>query len=164
MKKLWIAILLVLSFGTLCLATEKVEAPDSCKHCGMDRTKFAHSRMVVTYTDGSSTGTCSINCVVTDMKATKKEVTSFQVADYTTKKLTDAKIATWVIGGSKKGVMTKTAKWAFAENADAVAFIKTNGGKLADFDEILKAAEKDEAERANSMKPKEHKGHSDHKM
>jgi nitrous oxide reductase accessory protein NosL len=164
MKKLWIAVLLLVSFGTVCLAADKVEAPDSCKHCGMDRTKFAHSRMIVTYSDGSSTGTCSINCVVTDLKETKKEVKSFQVADYNTKKLIDAKTATWVIGGTKKGVMTKTAKWAFAEKADAAAFIKANGGTLAGFDETLKAAERDEAERAKSMKPKEHKGHGDHKM
>lgn len=164
MNKIWIAILLVLSLGAICLAAEKVEAPDACKHCGMDRTKFAHSRMVVTYTDGSSTGTCSINCVVTDMKTTKKEVKAFQVADYNTKNLIDAKAAVWVIGGSKKGVMTKTAKWAFAEKGAAEAFVKANGGKLAAFDETLKTAEKDEAERAKSMKSKEHSGHGEHKM
>ena len=163
MKKIWIALLLVLSLGTVCLAAEKVEAPDSCKHCGMDRTTFAHSRMVVTYTDGSSTGTCSINCVVTDMKEAKKEVKSFQVADYNSKKLTDAKSATWVIGGSKKGVMSKVAKWAFAKKTDAEEFIKANGGIVATFEETLKAAEKDEAERAKNMKHQEHKGH-DQKM
>lgn len=164
MKHIWISLVLVLSLVTFCLAAEKVETPDSCKHCGMDRTKFAHSRMVVTYSDGSSTGTCSINCVVTDLKESKKEVKSFQVGDYNSKKLIDAKTATWVIGGSKKGVMTRTAKWAFAEKSDADAFIKSNGGKLASFDETLKAAEKDEAERSKSMKPKEHTGHGDHKM
>lgn len=157
MKKIWIALLLVLSLGTICLAAEKVEAQDSCKHCGMDRTKFAHSRMVVSYADGSSTGTCSLNCVVTELKGSKKEVKSFQVADYNNKKLTDAKTATWVIGGSKKGVMTKIAKWAFAENADAKAFIKANGGKMATFDEALKAAEKDDAESVKSMKAHDHK-------
>jgi len=164
MKKIWIAFLLVMSFGTLCLSADKVEAPDSCKHCGMDRTKFAHSRMIVAYTDGSSSGTCSINCVITDMKNNKKEVKFFQVADYNTRKLIDARTATWVVGGSKKGVMTKVAKWAFAEKTDANAFIKANGGKLTTFDETLKAAEKDEAERAENMKSKEHAGHGAHKM
>jgi nitrous oxide reductase accessory protein NosL len=159
MKKIWITLLLVLSLVTVCLASEKVEAPGSCKQCGMDRVKLAHSRMVVTYADGS-TGTCSINCVVTDIKETKKEVKSFQVGDYTTKKLIDAKTATWVIGGSKKGVMTAVAKWAFAEKKDADAFIKKNGGTLATFDDALKATEKEQAER---NKPKENKGH-DHKM
>ena len=164
MKQIWIAVLLVLSLGTVCLAADKIEAPDSCKRCGMDRTKFAHSRMAVTYTDGSSTGTCSINCVVTDMKESGKEAASFQVADYNTKKLIDAKTAVWVIGGTKKGVMTRVAKWAFAEKKDAEYFIKANGGKLGSFDETLKAAESDEAERAKGMKPHEHKEHGKHNM
>lgn len=158
MKKLWIALFIVLSLGTICLAADKVEAPDSCKHCGMDRAKFAQSRMVVTYKDGSSTGTCSLNCVVTDLNESKKEVKSFQVADYNTKKLIVAKTATWVIGGSKKGVMTPVAKWAFAEKASAEAFIKSNGGKLATFDDALKTTEKEQGN-----KPHEHKAH-DHKM
>jgi nitrous oxide reductase accessory protein NosL len=161
MKKLWIAVLLLLSLGTVCLAAEtKVEAPDACVHCGMDRTKFGHSRMIVTYTDGSSAGTCSLNCVVTDMSKNKgKTVKSFQVADYNTRKLTDAKTASWVIGGDKKGVMTKVAKWAFADKKDAEAFIKASGGKPASFDEALKAAEGEHAEKAQSKK-QEHKGHS----
>lgn len=165
MKKLWIAVLLVLTLVTVCLAAEtKVEAPEACVHCGMDRTKFGHSRMVVSYTDESSTGTCSLNCVVTDMSKNKgKTVKTFQVADYNTRKLTDAKAAAWVIGGSRKGVMTPVAKWAFADKKDAEAFIKANGGKPASFDEALKAAEKEHADRALSKKPQEHKGH-DHKM
>jgi len=164
MKRAWIALLLVLTLGTFCLAAEKVEAPDACKQCGMDRTKFAHSRMVVTYTDGSSAGTCSINCVVTELKGSKKKVKSFQVGEYNTKKLIDAKTATWVIGGNKKGVMTKVAKWAFTKKKDAEAFIKANGGKLATFDETLNAAEKNDAELSKNMKPKEHNGHGEHKM
>ena len=165
MKKLWIAILLVLSLGTVCLAADKVEAPDACVHCGMDRTKFAHSRMLVTYADGSSAGTCSINCVVTDMSKNKgKTVKSFQVADYSTKKLTDAKAAAWVIGGSKKGVMTPLAKWAFADKKDAEAFIKANGGKPATFDEALKATEKEHIDKMQNKKAPEHKGHGEHKM
>lgn len=164
MKKIWIAILLVVSLGTACLAADKVEAPESCKHCGMDRTKFAHSRMVVTYSDGII-GTCSINCVVTEMKESEgKEVKSFQVADYNTKKLINAKTAAWVIGGSKKGVMTPVAKWAFADKKDADAFIKVNGGKPASFDEALKMVEKEHADKAHNRKPHEHKGHGDHKM
>lgn len=166
MKRYWIAILLVLSLGTVCFAAEpKVEAPDACKQCGMDRTKFGHSRMIVTYADGSSAGTCSINCVVRDMKEAKgKTVKTFQVADYNTRKLTDAKTATWVIGGSKKGVMTKVPKWAFADKKDADAFIKASGGKLATFDETFKAVENELADKADAKKQPEHKGHGEHKM
>jgi nitrous oxide reductase accessory protein NosL len=160
MNKLWIALLLVLSLGTVCLAAEtKVEAPDACVHCGMDRTKFGHSRMIVTYEDGTSAGTCSLNCIVTDLAKNKdKKVKSYLVADYNTRKLIDAKSAAWVIGGSKKGVMTKVAKWAFADKKDADAFINANGGKPATFDEALKGAEGEHAEKAQ-RKPIDHSGH-----
>jgi copper chaperone NosL len=154
MKNIWIALLLCLSLGTVCLASDKVEAPDACKQCGMDRTKFSHSRMVVTYADGSSSGTCSLNCLVTDLKMAKgKKVKLFQVADYNTRKLTNAKKATWVIGGSKKGVMTMIPKWAFANKKDAEVFIKENGGKQATFDEALEKAQKED------MDSHEHMGH-----
>ena len=166
MKKIWIAVLLVLSLVTVCLAAdkaaEKVEAPDSCVHCGMDRTKFGHSRMIVTYTDGSSAGTCSLNCVGVDQLKDGKDKTvkTYQVADANTRKLIDAKTATWVIGGSKKGVMTPVPKWAFAEKTDAAAFVKANGGKVITFDEALKAMQKEHEDKAK--KAQDHKGH-DHK-
>jgi len=86
------------------------------------------------------------------------------VADYNTKKLIDAKSAAWVIGGTKKGVMTPVAKWAFADKKEADAFIKANGGKPATFGEALKAAEKELSDKTQSKKPQEHKGHGDHKM
>lgn len=165
LKKFWLTIIMLFSVAAVCMAAEsKVEAPADCKQCGMNRTTFSHSRMVVTYNDGSSTGTCSINCVVVDMKANKgKEVKSFQVGDYDTKKLIDAKTAVWVIGGAKKGVMSPVAKWAFAEKSSAEKFIKANGGKLVTFDDVLKAAEK-EQEGKGAHKGHEHKGHGDHKM
>lgn len=159
MRKLWIALALVVMSVTICLASDKVEAPDSCTRCGMNRTQFAHSRMVVTYQDGSSTGTCSINCAAIDMETTGKEVKSLQVADYNSKKLTDATHATWVIGGTKRGVMTAVAKWAFADKADAEAFTKANGGTLATFDEVMQAVKKEHANRAQHHKMGEHKGH-----
>jgi len=165
MTRLWISIMLLLALGTACLAADnKVEPPADCKQCGMNRTAFGHSRMVVTYTDGSSSGTCSINCVAIDMKKQPgKEVKSFQVGDYNSKKLIDAKSAAWVIGGRKKGVMTPVAKWAFTDKKAAAAFVKEYGGKLATFDEVLAATEKELSER-EQHKGNDHKGHGDHKM
>jgi len=160
LKKFWLTVVMLFSLTAVCQSAEKsIEVPADCKQCGMNRTKFSHSRMVVTYKDGSSTGTCSINCVVVDMKANKgKEVKSFQVGDYDSKKLIDAKSASWVIGGKKKGVMTPVAKWAFADKSGAEKFIKGNGGTLTTFDEVLKAAELEQEEKGA------HKGHGDHKM
>ena len=45
----------------------------SCAYCGMDRAKFAHSRMYIVYDDGSTFGACSIHCTAVDM-AVKKNI------------------------------------------------------------------------------------------
>jgi nitrous oxide reductase accessory protein NosL len=110
----------------------------------MDREKFAHSRMLITYTAGSSVGVCSIHCAATELKAGKgKTVRVVEVADLNSKKLVDAEKAIWVIGGSRKGVMTRTPKWAFAKKDDAAAFVSKNGGKMATYKEALTLAEKE---------------------
>ena len=115
-----------------------------CPHCGMDREKFIYSRMLIAYADGSAFGVCSIHCTVTTLKNNKnRPVTSVEVADYTTKKLVSAEKAFWVIGGSKRGVMTAEAKWAFEKKEDAAAFIRKNHGRLITYKEALDYAEKE---------------------
>lgn len=132
----------LLSLAGLVMAEQvDVQKSPSCKYCGMDRAKFAHSRMLVTYDDGTTLGTCSIHCLATDLAVNiDKTPVSIEVGDYNTKELIDAEKAFWVIDGSKPGVMSKQAKWAFAKKEDAEKFIKENGGTLATFDAAMKAA------------------------
>ncbi len=121
-----------------------VKKHQSCPHCGMDREKFAHSRMLITYSDGSTVGVCSIHCAVIELKFNKnKPIKTVEVADFNTKKLVAVEKATWVIGGNKRGVMTIYAKWAFEKKDDAAAFIKKHYGKLISYKEALAYAEKD---------------------
>ena len=121
-----------------------VKKHQSCPHCGMDREKFIYSRMLITYADGSTAGTCSIHCAATAQKTYKdKPVKSVEVADYNTKKLVNAEKAFWVIGGRKRGVMTAHGKWAFEKKEDAVAFINKNHGKLITYKEAFDSAEKE---------------------
>jgi nitrous oxide reductase accessory protein NosL len=119
------------------------EAP-SCRYCGMDRAKFASSRMVVRYDDGTSVGTCSLHCTAVELaNQIDKTPAAIQVADFATQALVDAEKAAWVLGGSKPGVMTKRAKWAFGDRAAADAFVKENGGTVVSFEEAVKAAYED---------------------
>jgi nitrous oxide reductase accessory protein NosL len=121
-----------------------IQKHSSCKYCGMDRQKFAHSRMFIEYDDGSTMGTCSIHCAAVDLAINiDKTPKTIQVGDYNAKALIDAEKAFWVIGGSKMGVMTKKAKWAFEKQENADRFIKENGGKLSTFDEVMNAAYED---------------------
>lgn len=130
-------------------ASEAFTAPDiqkvqKCSYCGMDRGQFAFSRVMINYDDGSSVGTCSLHCAAVDLALNiDKTPTSIEVGDLKTKKLIDAETATWVIGGNKPGVMSKRAKWAFADKAEADSYIKENGGEVASFDVAMKATYED---------------------
>lgn len=116
----------------------------TCPYCGMDRAKFAHSRVLLVYEDGSAFGACSIHCAAIDMAVNIDKAPSLmQVGDYGTKKLIDAEEAVWVLGGKKTGVMTKRAKWAFETEQRANTFILQNGGTLAAFEDAMNAAYED---------------------
>jgi copper chaperone NosL len=137
---------ILLLTGTLAWAqvAEDIQKYHDCKYCGMDRQQFAHSRMLIEYTDGSGFGSCSIHCLAVDLAQNiDKTPKAIMVGDYGTKKLIDAEKAYWVIGGNKPGVMSGRAKWAFADQSAAEAFIKENGGKPASFDDAMKATYED---------------------
>jgi copper chaperone NosL len=142
----WIAICLLTGSALWALDNDVKEIP-ACKYCGMNRETFAHSRMLIEYDDGTIVGTCSLHCVSVDLALNlDKAPKAIRVGDYGQKVLIDAETATWIIGGSKPGVMTRNAKWAFASKADAEKFRQENGGRMAAFDEALEAAYKDLAD------------------
>ncbi len=145
-RKSLVMMVIVLFVGALTVFAQgdDVKQHPSCKHCGMDREKFGHSRMLVEYEDGSAVGTCSIHCAAIELAVSiDKTPRAILVADMGTKKLADAEKASWVIGGNKPGVMTKRPKWAFEKKEDAEKFVKENGGTLATFDEAMKLAYED---------------------
>jgi copper chaperone NosL len=121
-----------------------IQTHPTCKYCEMDRQKYAHSRGLIEYEDGSSFGSCSLYCTAIDLvQSFDKQPKAIFAADYNKKNLIDAEKAYWVIGGDKPGTMTKTAKWAFADKKDADTFIKEHGGKLGTFDEAMKTTYED---------------------
>ncbi len=147
-KKAWFVLVAVLCLMAdqvvFAQANEDIKKHSSCKYCGMDREKFAHSRVLIEYDDGSIVAACSIHCAAVDLASTiDKTPKAILLGDYGTKNLIDAEKAFWVIGGSKMGVMTKKAKWAFEKKEEAEKFITENGGSLAVFDEVMKAAYED---------------------
>lgn len=139
-----LALLVLAGTAALAQVAEDIQKYPDCKYCGMDRQKFAHSRMLIEYSDGSGLGSCSIHCAAIDLSQNiDKDPKSIKVADYQNKNLIDAEKAYWVIGGNKPGVMTTRAKWAFADQKAAGAFVKENGGQLASFDDAMKATYED---------------------
>ena len=133
----------IMMFSTALSATTSDDAKQypSCSLCGMDREKFAQSRMLIEYDDGTSMATCSIHCAAIDMAVQiDKSPRKISVGDFVSKKLIDAEKAVWVIGGTKPGVMAKNGKWAFEKKEEAEKFHKENGGRIATFDEAMKAS------------------------
>ena len=131
-------------FPLLAQDQDDLQTNPSCQYCGKDRRKFSHSRMVVHYNDGTSTGTCSLRCTAVDLAVQiDKSPKTIQVGDYLSKSLIDAEKAFWIIQGSKMGVMTNRAKWAFEKQTDAEGFVRENQGKLAGLDEAMKATYED---------------------
>jgi hypothetical protein len=174
MKKIVFVIsaVLVLSAGLFSasglLAGDDIAANKSCSYCGMDRGMFSHSRMLIEYTDGTVVATCSIHCAAVDLALKiDKMPKSVMVADFKTKELIDAEKAFWTMGGSKQGVMTKRAKWAFGSKDSAESFVKMNGGTLVSYDQAMKASYEDmyddtkmiRDKRKMKMKGISHEGH-----
>ena len=143
MRRLGIATVFVSALALFCgvpaVAAEKdVEKIPSCQYCGMDREKFASTRMVVEYANGTTIGTCSIHCAAVDLaQSFGKEIKSLKVADYRSGKLIDAEKAVWVVGAGIPGVMAAKSRVAFADKPDAEAFRKEKGGETADFNAAI---------------------------
>ncbi|OGT96532.1 MAG: NosL family protein [Geobacteraceae bacterium GWB2_52_12] len=133
--------LMTVPTNSLAAAPADISQAPACKQCGMDRGKFNYSRIVIEYEDGSTAGSCSLHCAAVELaNSIDKIPVMVRVAEYDSKELIDAETAVWVMGGSKKGVMTGQAKWAFASKAAAERFIAANGGSIVDFDAAIKAA------------------------
>jgi hypothetical protein len=117
--------------------------------------------MLIAYEDGTSVGVCSIHCAAAELRTSKdKAVKSLLVADYESLALLDAKSAVWVVGGDTTGVMTQTAKWAFARNEEAQKFLAAHGGKIAPFDQVMKLAETEVADGGGMQQGQaKHAGH-----
>jgi hypothetical protein len=130
--------------ATALAGSDDISAHPHCPICGMDRNTFAHSRMLIQFEDGSQFGSCSLHCAALELAYHPGKVpTRIKVADYNTRQLVDAETAVWVIGGSKMGVMTANAKWAFGHGKNARQFIAQYGGEIADFETAMSAAYSD---------------------
>jgi hypothetical protein len=133
---------LVLFTGAAAFGAERdVEKIPFCQYCGMDRARFASTRMLVEYENGTTIGTCSLHCAAVDLaQSFGKTISGIRVADHRTGRLVDAEKAAWVIGASMPGVMAAKSRVAFAERADAEALRKGKGGEIADFDAAITSA------------------------
>lgn len=123
---------------------DDIKAHPKCDYCGMDRRKYAYSRVLLKYSDGSEAGLCSVHCAGLDLALhPEKEPVRILVGTYDGGRLVDAGTAVWVLGGTKHGVMSIRGKWAFEKKEDAWVYIRGFGGSVTDFRNIMRAAFED---------------------
>lgn len=127
-----------------------VEKFPKCPYCGMDRKQFHHSRMLIQYGDDLPDGTCSLHCASISLSLNvDREPKAIWVGDNAAggdiKPLVEVDKATFLVGSSIKGVMTKRSKVAYGSADSAKASQAANGGELANFDQALASAYADMA-------------------
>lgn len=116
-----------------------------CPYCGMDRTKWHHSRHLVQYDDGLVDGTCSIHCLAISLSLNiDRGPKAIYAADFGSdakiKPLVNVDEAHYLIGSGLRGTMTKKSKMAFSSQDAAKSEQKKSGGELGGFDNALEAA------------------------
>lgn len=127
-----------------------LEKYPKCPYCGMDRKQFHHSRLLIQYSDDVADGTCSLHCGAISLSLNvDRDPRTLWVGDNAAagdiKPLVEVDKATFLVGSSIKGVMTKRSKVAYGSADAAKASQGSNGGELANFDQALLAAYTDMA-------------------
>lgn len=118
------------------------ENKGSCPICGMHLQKFYKTNHAGETKDGTKQY-CSIHCVVDDNELKKTDIKDLKVVDTNSLKFIPAHKASYVVGSSKPGTMSRTSKYAFAKKSDAEVFAKEFGGKVTNLDGAYTSAMKD---------------------
>ncbi len=126
----WIMIIFLLS------AMAWGEEIKRCIVCGMDVSKYPHTRYVVTTTEGEEFSTCGVQCGLTLHLRLKKKFKSAMATDLLSNRSIDAQKAFYVY---KSTVITDMAPGfiAFATKANAEKFQKGFGGQVATYQEAM---------------------------
>ncbi len=111
--------------------------PQGCSVCGMDLSKYAHVRYVVTRTDGKAQKTCGVQCGLTLQIRLGDQYKSATATDLITHREIDASKAFYVYRSS---VVTDMAPGfiAFSTKEKADKFAQGFGGKVVSYGEALR--------------------------
>ena len=140
MKKSWINGGVFLLSGLLLVFSVRAEEQRYCPLCSMNLKMYWKTHHRLTFSDGTRTGYCSIHCASEVYEQRATEIDRWEVTDYDTQKLVDARKAHFLIGSDLPGTMTPVSKLAFASLDTAKKYQKKHGGTLGSFDDALKHA------------------------
>jgi nitrous oxide reductase accessory protein NosL len=140
MKKSWISGGVFLLSGLLLVFSVRAEEQTYCPLCSMNLKMYLKTHHRLTFSDGTGTGYCSIHCASEVYEQRATEIERWEVTDYDTEKLVDARKAHFLIGSDLPGTMTPVSKLAFASVDTAKKYQEKHGGTLGSFEDALKHA------------------------
>jgi len=131
-RKLNFWIIIILLMNTIAWAGEVKR----CIVCGMDVSKYPHTKYVVMTTDGEEFVTCGVQCGLTLHLRLKKKFKSAMATDLLSNRSFDAQKGFYVY---KSTVITDMAPGfiSFITRANAEKFQKGFGGKVVTYQEAL---------------------------
>ena len=131
-RKLNFWIIIILLMNTIAWSGEIKR----CHVCGMDVSKYPHTKYGVTTTEGEEFSTCGVQCGVTLHLRLKEKFKSATATDLLSNRSVDAQKAFFIY---KSTVITDMAPGfiAFATKTNAEKFQKGFGGQVVSYQEAL---------------------------
>ena len=136
-------LLCVLLFAALPLTKYVLRNSDAgrsgrCGQCGMDLSKYRRTQYRISWTDGTVTRTCGVQCGLIQHLLHKNKFKSAIAKDYFSGSTFNARTGCYVFGSS---VLTDMAPGfiAFQSPADAEKFRKESGGEVMSFNKAFSA-------------------------
>jgi nitrous oxide reductase accessory protein NosL len=127
-----------------------------CSVCGMTLSIFYKTNHSADH-DHIHDQYCSITCMIEDMIVNGKDLTNFKVVDNITLKFIPSQDAYFIVGSNKPGTMSMVSKYAFDSKNTALKFQKANGGKLMNFNNLVKLVKKAQAKDMKATKKRQAK-------
>ena len=126
----------VVTFLVLSVSSAWAGGVERCIICGMDVSKYPHTRYVVETTDGKKYTTCGVQCGLTLHLRFKDKWKTATAADLLSNRPFDVKKGFYVY---KSSVITDMAPGfiAFKRRTDAEKFAKGFGGQVVTYEEAL---------------------------
>ena len=128
--------LILVTFLVLFASSAWAGGVERCIVCGMDVSKYPHTRYMIETTDGKKYTTCGVQCGLTLHLRFKDTWKSAKAADLLSNRPFDVKKGFYVY---KSSVITDMAPGfiAFKRRGDAENFSKGFGGKVVTYEEAL---------------------------
>jgi len=130
----------ILFSAILLVYSVRAEEQTYCPLCSMNLKMCWKTNHWLTFSDGTRTGYCSIHCASEVFQQRATEIDRWEVTDYDTERLVDARKAHFLIGSNLPGTMTPVSKLAFAAMDTAKTYQEKHGGTVGSLDDALQRA------------------------